>query len=130
MARRRRPGPSQGSRNAGSRGAPTPRFAFEPGEQSLALEAKVSSVALSTDGAAKIKGVLLEGTPAHLRPLGQRVTVTSPNSDVRFVVGPAVKRAHTFVVADGGTLPVFSVVGPTDETVALVFRGALLYKST
>jgi len=130
MARRRRSGAAGGSRNSGPSRAPPARFAFEPGEQSLALEAKVSSVELSDEGSAKLSGELLKGAPSHLRALGQRVTVSSPNGDVRFVVGPAVKRAHTFVVPEGGKPPSFSVVGPTGESVALVFRGVLLYKSS
>jgi hypothetical protein len=121
---------SSGGRKPASRKASVPRFTFEPGESSLPLTATVKAVK-NEKGTPTIavRGCQLSGAPAHLRILGQRITVTSPDKDVSFIVGPDVKKAHTYTVAAGGDSPVFSVVGGGDA-VTLVYRGACMYKPT
>ncbi len=106
-----------------------PRFDFEPGEQSLPLEVKVTNVTLSASETSKTVTLrTLSGEPEHLRVLGQRITVTSPNKDVSFVVGPDVKKAHSYAVEDGNDAPNVTVVGPPGETFALVYKGSVKYK--
>ena len=106
-----------------------PRFDFEAGEQSLPLTVKVTSVTLATSETSKeVTLRTLDGEPEHLRVLGQRVTVTSPNKDVSFVVGPDVKKAHSYAVADGDDAPKVTVVGPPGTNFALVYKGSAKYK--
>lgn len=106
-----------------------PRFHIEAGEQSLPLQAKVTSVTFDDEITSKeVTGRLLDGEPTHLRTLGQRVTVTSPDGDVKFIVGPDVKKAHTYTVRAEEDPPRFTVVGPGGATFALVYKGVCLYK--
>lgn len=115
------------------RGGPSraPRFTFEPGESSLPLVAKVTNVALKEGvTSVPVQGKTLDGAPQHLRVLGQRITVTSPDKEVSFIVGPDVKKAHTFSVEEGGKPPQFTVVGSEGSTLALIYKGSCLFKNT
>lgn len=107
-----------------------PRFTFEPGESHLPLQAKVTNVTMGEGVTNKLVTLrLLEGEPDHLRVLGQKVTVTSPDKDVSFIVGPDVKKAHTYSVVAGGDPPQLTVVGGDDRTFALIYKGSCLFKN-
>jgi len=95
----------------------------------MPLEAKVTNVTTEVGKTSKtIKLKSLTGEPNHLRVLGQRVTVTSTNKDVSFVVGPDVKKAHTYTIKAGENPPEVTVVGEEGATFALIYKGSCLYK--
>jgi len=96
----------------------------------MPLSAKVTSVQTKSGETSKtVKLKLLDGMPSHLRVLGQKVTVSSPDKDVNFIVGPDVKKVHTYSVPSGAEAPAVMVVGPEDSTFALVYKGSCCYKN-
>lgn len=125
------PAKQRGRRRANRRSGAPPqrRFFIEAGEQSLPLQAKVTQVTLEEGKTSKmVTGRELDGAPNHLRILGQRITVSSPDSDVKFIVGPDVKKVHQYTVREGDDPPQFTIVGGADSTFALVYKGNVLYK--
>jgi len=97
----------------------------------LPLVAKVTNVVFKEKTtSALVRGSTLDGAPKHLRVLGQRITVTSPDKAVSFIVGPDVKKAHTYSVEEEGSAPTFTVVGDEGATVALIYKGSCLFKNT
>jgi hypothetical protein len=105
-----------------------PRFVFEAGEKSVALEAKTVVVVVGSSGTADVPVPKPAEGFAHLRALGVRFTAKFVGGEAKFLDGPSVTASVSRAVPDTEVFDQdLCIVGPPG-TVVVAVSYAWIYK--